>query len=135
MFSFAAPKKHRVHQPVEIFQRRNPQFVKLALTAAGYDALTGQPDEADDFTDQSTGTPDALKNSLRSQRMRLRTRVVSALWQDVNDEEKAAVMAELETEKVALREEEEAAENRAERTAAEYQEYVWFVFLDFVQCC
>ncbi|KAJ7716424.1 hypothetical protein B0H16DRAFT_1741235 [Mycena metata] len=122
MFSFAAPKKHRVHQPVEIFQRRNPQFVKLALTDAGYDALTSEPDEADDFTDESTGTPEALKKSLRSQRMRLRTRVVSALWQDVNDEEKAAVMAEVEKEKAALRKEEEEAENRAERTAAEYQD-------------
>ncbi|KAJ7761381.1 hypothetical protein B0H16DRAFT_1719547 [Mycena metata] len=122
MFNFAAPKKCRVHQPVEIFQRRNPQFVKLALTDAGYDTLTGEPDEADNFTDESTGTPEALKKSLMSQCMRLHTRVVSALWQDVNDEEKAAVMAEVEKEKAALRKEEEEAENRAERTAAEYQD-------------
>ncbi|KAJ7728067.1 hypothetical protein B0H16DRAFT_1734836 [Mycena metata] len=124
MFNLAAPRRRRIHQPVEIFQRRNPQFVKLALTEAGYDDLANHPDEADDFTDEAAGTPEAQKKSLRSLRMRLRTRVVNALWEDVNDEERAAVMAELEKEKAEAQKEEEErqAQTGAERTAAEYQD-------------
>ncbi|KAJ7768985.1 hypothetical protein B0H16DRAFT_1716183 [Mycena metata] len=102
MFNFAAPKRRRVHQPVEIFQRRNPQFV-----------TTPSP--------VNPGTPEAQRKSLKSQRMRLCTRVVTGLWQDVNDEERAAVMAELEKEKAVYVEEELAAETTAERTAAEYR--------------
>ncbi|KAJ7750624.1 hypothetical protein B0H16DRAFT_1460721 [Mycena metata] len=124
MFNLAAPRRRRIHQPVEIFQRRNPQFVKLALTEAGYDDLANHPDEADDFTDEAAGTPEAQKKSLRSLRMRLRTHVVNALWEDVNDEERAAVMAELEKEKAEAQKEEEErqAQTGAERTAAEYQD-------------
>ncbi|KAJ7702495.1 hypothetical protein B0H16DRAFT_1483190 [Mycena metata] len=124
MFNLAAPRRRRIHQPVEIFQRRNPQFVKLALTDAGYNDLANHPDKADDFTDEAAGTPEAQKKSLRSLRMRFRTRVVNALWADVSDEERAAVMAELEKEKAEAQKEEEErqAQTAAERTAAEYQD-------------
>ncbi|KAJ7762068.1 hypothetical protein DFH07DRAFT_957069 [Mycena maculata] len=40
MFRMDRSRRRRAHQPIEIFQKRNPELVKAALTAAGYYELT-----------------------------------------------------------------------------------------------
>ncbi|KAJ6512091.1 hypothetical protein C8R47DRAFT_1207442 [Mycena vitilis] len=110
----ATTKRSRAHQEIEIFQKRNKILIEAELLAEGYHQLKApdNPDdeEEDDFTDEADGTEAAAKKSLKSQRMRLRTRVVNALWTAASSEEKAAVAAEVEAEKKDLREKELNAE-------------------------
>ncbi|KAJ6447347.1 hypothetical protein C8R47DRAFT_1231473 [Mycena vitilis] len=110
----ATTKRSRAHQEIEIFQKRNKTLIQAELIAEGYHQLKApdNPDdeEEDDFTDEADGTEAAAKKSLKSQRMRLRTRVVNALWTAASSEEKAAVAAEVEAEKKDLREKELNAE-------------------------
>ncbi|KAJ7785315.1 hypothetical protein DFH07DRAFT_948396 [Mycena maculata] len=40
MFRMNRSRRRRAHQPIEIFQKRNPELVKAALTTAGYYKLT-----------------------------------------------------------------------------------------------
>ncbi|KAJ6458297.1 hypothetical protein C8R45DRAFT_1221666 [Mycena sanguinolenta] len=112
IFHLSVPRRRRVHQPIEIFQKRNKVAIVEALTAAGYDALNvdQDPDEADDWTDEFQDTPAARAKRTRSARMRMRTRVVQDMWAEASPEERAAVEAAIEEEKRALTEEEQRAE-------------------------
>ncbi|KAF8162254.1 hypothetical protein K438DRAFT_1775960 [Mycena galopus ATCC 62051] len=79
-------KRRCAHQPIEIFQKRNPEAIKEALVEAG--------------------TPAARLKRTKSDRMRLRTRVVQGLWAKASPEEHAVIAVELEAEKNKLHEEE-----------------------------
>ncbi|KAK7028746.1 hypothetical protein R3P38DRAFT_3394725 [Favolaschia claudopus] len=105
------PKKQRAHQAIEVFQKRNPELIKAALVDAGYDLLnkTGDDDEEDDWTDESEDSPAARLKTNKSDRMRLRTRVVHALWKEVSPEEREAVMEDLAAEKAKAHEKAAAA--------------------------
>jgi hypothetical protein len=124
LFKSSAPKRKRAHQPIEIFQKRNREVIKDKLTVEGYDNLETTPDDnEDDWVDESEGTAAARNKSKKSARMRLRTRVVKALWAEASQEEKEAVAAEVEKEKEELREAEVRRENETEaKTPSDYQE-------------
>ncbi|KAJ7145478.1 hypothetical protein C8R46DRAFT_1232033 [Mycena filopes] len=123
MFNLTHSKRTRVHQPVEIFQKRNGALIQAALTAEGYDDITDEADAPDDFTDEAAGTPAAVEKSAKALRMRVRTRVVAALWQEADDKEKAAVQEVIEKEKLALRTKELNAEG-ASKTTSNYQDAI-----------
>ncbi|KAJ6486557.1 hypothetical protein C8R47DRAFT_1216657 [Mycena vitilis] len=118
------PKRTRAHQEIEIFQKRNKALIEAELVAEGYHELTvPDEEEEDDFTDEADGSEAAVKKSLKSQRMRLRTRVVNALWVAASPEEKAAVAAEVEAEKKEMREKElnEEAKETDKKSPTELQ--------------
>ncbi|KAK7028434.1 hypothetical protein R3P38DRAFT_3190020 [Favolaschia claudopus] len=119
-------KRGRAHQAVEVFQKRNPELIKAALIAAGYDLLNkkNEADEEDDWADESEETPAAQLKRNKSQRMRLRTKVVHGLWKEASPEEREAVMEDLEAEKAKAREEALAggSEEELPRTPAQRQE-------------
>ncbi|KAJ7225246.1 hypothetical protein B0H12DRAFT_1240680 [Mycena haematopus] len=108
-------KRQRAHQPVEIFQKRNPALIKAALTEAGYDALTEANNGSDDeeLTAETEESTAARMKTNKAERMRLRTRVVRALWAEASQEEREAVEAEVEKEKKELREDDLRREKEA----------------------
>ncbi|KAJ6503658.1 hypothetical protein C8R45DRAFT_1091437 [Mycena sanguinolenta] len=112
IFQLSVPRRRRVHQPIEVFQKRNKVAIVEALMAAGYDALNvdKDADEPDDWADEFEDSPAARAKRTRSARMRLRTRVVQDMWAEASPEERAAVEAVIEDEKRALNEEEQRAE-------------------------
>ncbi|KAJ7686873.1 hypothetical protein B0H16DRAFT_1487484, partial [Mycena metata] len=63
LFGMHGAKRTRVHKAIEVFQMRNPELIKDALTEAGYDNITTADDTPDDFTDEAAGTPEAAKKS------------------------------------------------------------------------
>ncbi|KAJ7799061.1 hypothetical protein B0H14DRAFT_2617412 [Mycena olivaceomarginata] len=131
LFDLKAKPKKRVHQAVEIFQRRNRDLIKDALTTAGYDKLNERDDEEDDWTDEADGSEAARAKAPKSQRMRMRTRVVSALWKEASEEERAIVLVEVEKEKEEMRAaelREEEAEKEKEKTPGQLQECVGGIF-------
>ncbi|KAJ7790792.1 hypothetical protein B0H14DRAFT_2625676 [Mycena olivaceomarginata] len=96
IFKMSVPKGRRVHQPVEIFQKRNTEAIASALTEQGYnDILTSDvPGE---------GPADRVKR-IRAERMRLRIRVVRGLWAEASAEEKKLVEEEIEAERKEIEE-------------------------------
>ncbi|KAF8163884.1 hypothetical protein K438DRAFT_1775791 [Mycena galopus ATCC 62051] len=104
--------KRRAHQPIEVFQMRNREAIKAALTAERYDTLS--VDEEDDLVDEADGSEAADRKSTKSLRMRLRTRVVAAMWKTASPEETKAVLAAVEKEKEDIRDAEKKLENTVE---------------------
>ncbi|KAJ7792842.1 hypothetical protein B0H14DRAFT_2623461 [Mycena olivaceomarginata] len=115
IFQQSIPKRVRAHQAVEIFQKRNGDLIKNALEAAGYDLLNADSDtdEDDDWVDESGSDPVALDKRKKSKRMRLRSRVVSKLWEVASPEERKIAEEAAEEEKKTMAEE---AEQVAKRT-------------------
>ncbi|KAJ6453902.1 hypothetical protein C8R45DRAFT_1112167 [Mycena sanguinolenta] len=126
MFDMKDKPKKRAPQAVEVFQRRNRETIQKALVAAGYDKISEPGDDKDDWTDESDGSEAAQTKSLKSVRMRTRTRVVAELWKDASEAERAAVLVDLEKEKEQMaanaRDEEEAVNKK--RTASQLQDGV-----------
>ncbi|KAK6969033.1 hypothetical protein R3P38DRAFT_3337293 [Favolaschia claudopus] len=118
-------KRQRTHQPIEIFQKRNPELIKAALVEAGYDLLNSKndADEDDDWTDESEDSPAARAKRAKSQRMRLRTQTVRILWNEAEPDEREAVQEELEEEKLkAAVEAQQKSEGLSPGTPAQRQE-------------
>lgn len=128
MLEIKPKSKKRAHQAIEVFQTRNRELIKTALITEGYGALGARDDDEDedDWTDESDGTEAARIKSTKSARMRMRTRVVSALWKEASPEEREEVLAQVEQEKVDIREAELRDEeaSAAPRTPAQLQEYL-----------
>ncbi|KAJ7898273.1 hypothetical protein B0H14DRAFT_3424632 [Mycena olivaceomarginata] len=112
-----AKPRRRASQAIEVFQRRNRALISERLVAEGYDALRSEPDDADDWVEESDGTDAAQRKSTKSLRMRMRTRVVQALWKEASVEEQKAVAAQVEKEREEIRE----AELRDEEKGSEPQ--------------
>ncbi|KAJ7088314.1 hypothetical protein C8R44DRAFT_892844 [Mycena epipterygia] len=110
IFKLNAPKRRRAHQPVEHFQLRNADLIAKALNDEGYNVLTLEGMEDVDWTNEADSTEVGRNKRLKSDRMRLRMRVVSALWAEADDDEKEAVEALVEAEKEVIRVEELKAE-------------------------
>ncbi|KAF7338920.1 hypothetical protein MSAN_02215300 [Mycena sanguinolenta] len=128
IFRFSGgPKKRRLHHAIELFQTRNPELIKEALTKAGYDLLNSKqdPDEPDDWTDESADTPEARTKRKKSVRMRVRTRVIRDLFNDASEEELAAIKEDLET----------PAGNDFEACCVEFDKNVIQPFQDFLRIC
>ncbi|KAJ7449017.1 hypothetical protein FB451DRAFT_1567149 [Mycena latifolia] len=82
MFKQMLPKRRRAHQPIEIFQKRNAELIRVELVKRGYNEL-----------------------SAKSDRMRMRTSVVQILYAAATPEERAAVDEDVEKEKAEIRQE------------------------------
>ncbi|KAJ7242242.1 hypothetical protein C8J57DRAFT_1244120 [Mycena rebaudengoi] len=104
---FKHKKKTRAHRAIELYQMHNKTKIDAALELAGYSAIGG-PDADDNWVDESDGTRLAELKSLQSMRMRVRTRVVKALF----DAEPETIRQELE----------EAAEKGKQERLEEVQE-------------
>ncbi|KAJ7694392.1 hypothetical protein B0H17DRAFT_1132025 [Mycena rosella] len=107
------PIGRRVHQQIEVFQKRN----KAAWVAARSSEMEETREEQEVETKSS-----------RSERMRLRTNVVTELWADASEEERAAVRREVAREQEQLAAEqrmrEEESSGGAMMTPEMYQEGV-----------
>ncbi|KAF8187858.1 hypothetical protein K438DRAFT_1764568 [Mycena galopus ATCC 62051] len=79
-------KRCRAHQPIEIFQKRNPEAIKEVLVEAGYDLQNAKQD-----TDEFEDTPAARLKRTKSDRMCLHMRVMQGLWAKASPEERAAI--------------------------------------------
>ncbi|KAJ7116676.1 hypothetical protein C8R44DRAFT_739360 [Mycena epipterygia] len=110
IFKLNAPKRRRAHKPIEQFQICNTALIDTALDEAGYNELKLENMGEMDWTNEAAGTEEARNKSLKSMRMRMRTRVVTALWEEADVDEVKAVEAEVEAEKLELREAELKAE-------------------------
>ncbi|KAJ7916074.1 hypothetical protein B0H13DRAFT_2451277 [Mycena leptocephala] len=109
--------------------KRNTDTIREKLAEEGYNELNKEKmaDDVDDWENEAESTAAARKKCTKAERMRVRTRVVQALWAEASTEERAAVEAEVEREKEEIREEELAAERQAEenpdeRTPRQYQD-------------
>lgn len=109
IFKQSAPKKQRAHHLIEVFQKRNADAIKERLVEAGYDLLNGdaEPDEENNWVNESESTPAACAKRKKAKHMRLCTRVVSRMWEDASAEEVAAVQEQVEEEKKLMQEQEE----------------------------
>jgi hypothetical protein len=96
-----------------VFQTRNREVIRAALTREGYDQLPEHDDEPDDWTDEADGSHRARLKAKRANHMRMRTRVVTALWVEASEEEKAAVAAQVIAENEEMREKESRGEPEA----------------------
>ncbi|KAJ7212366.1 hypothetical protein C8J57DRAFT_1483663 [Mycena rebaudengoi] len=88
---FGKKKKERRHQPIELFQKAHKSEIRAALTAAGYDAITM---ESSTWIDETDETQMKLLKSQNSERMRLRAKVVQALYSAAPDSERAMLVDE-----------------------------------------
>ncbi|KAJ7710145.1 hypothetical protein B0H16DRAFT_1745735 [Mycena metata] len=127
LFGLNASKRKRAHQPIEAFQIRNPELVNAALEEAGYNDKSaggdrsGDEDNPNDSSDEAADTRPT--RNTKSTRMRVRKRVVNALWTEASEEEKKACEDQVEAEKEKLREEELAEESK-ERTPSALQDAI-----------
>ncbi|KAJ7089383.1 hypothetical protein C8R44DRAFT_751398 [Mycena epipterygia] len=83
MFKMNAPKRRRTHQPIELFQKQYPNLIAAVLKEAGYNELVD-----------------------KAERMRVRMRVVRALWDEVSPEVVSEIEVAVDREKDEIREEE-----------------------------
>ncbi|KAJ7262549.1 hypothetical protein C8J57DRAFT_1632442 [Mycena rebaudengoi] len=100
---------------------RNKPKIDEALEEAGYFAIGG-PDAVDNWVDESDGTQVAELKSHQALRMRVRTRVVKALFNSQSEEVKTALEEEAEAAKEAAKQArlEEAEEDEEESTPQSY---------------
>jgi hypothetical protein len=116
--------KKRARQSIQVFQTRNREAIRAKLTDEGYDQIPERDDEEDDWTDESDGSEAARLKATRAERMRLRTRVVTAMWKEASQEERAAVAIQVDQENEELRQAELNAEQKstAPKMPAQLQE-------------
>ncbi|KAJ7821740.1 hypothetical protein B0H14DRAFT_3471260 [Mycena olivaceomarginata] len=116
--------KKRARQTIQVFQTRNREAIRARLTDEGYDQIPERDDEEDDWTDESDGSEAARLKATRAERMRLHTRVVTAMWKEASAEERAAVAAQVDQENKELRQAELNAEQEstAPKTPAQLQD-------------
>ncbi|KAJ7495435.1 hypothetical protein FB451DRAFT_1387463 [Mycena latifolia] len=112
LFQVNIQKRHRAHQPIEVFQKRNKALIDEKLDAEGYNALNEEKmaEELDDWANEAEDTTAGRLKRAKSDRMRMRTRVVSALFAEASKEELDEIEKEIAREKEAQRSEEEAME-------------------------
>ncbi|KAJ7217440.1 hypothetical protein C8J57DRAFT_1732365 [Mycena rebaudengoi] len=122
---FKSQKKTRPHHVIELYQMKTQYKPKIeaALRRAGYFSIGERPDEneQDNWVDESDGSAMAALKSLQSERMRVRTRVVKALFDAEPANERDALKAETEGEKVKMALEKAIPE---ENTPRSYQQSI-----------
>jgi hypothetical protein len=119
ILKLSVPTRQRAHKHVEIFQIRNAELIRDKLAEEGHNDIPDSVgDDTDDWTDESQDTPEALKKRRKSERMRIRTRIVQALWAEAEEEERKAVEEEVEKEKKEMREEELRREDEVKEAKA-----------------
>ncbi|KAJ7450107.1 hypothetical protein FB451DRAFT_1566645 [Mycena latifolia] len=113
LFNVEPTKRQRAHKPVELFQKRNKERIDVELEREGYNGLKmgKAPEEEDDWEDEAEDTPEGRVKRTKSERMRMRTRVVKALFAEAAQEELDEIDGEIAKEKEVLRAEEVARES------------------------
>ncbi|KAJ7096923.1 hypothetical protein C8R44DRAFT_889516 [Mycena epipterygia] len=118
----AKPARERVHKASEIFQIRNNALIRRECEREGYNEFDGEAMSKtnDNWVNEDDEVTVARTKEAAAIRMRIRTRVVNALFAEASDEELAAIADVIEREKageiVRASEDEEVT-----RTPAEYQ--------------
>jgi hypothetical protein len=99
------PSGKRAHQPVEIFQKRNSAKIRKALTERGFDSINEASRVAERNEDEQETLEEQEEHvkAARSERMRLRTGVVSEMWLNASVEERAEARRAVEMEKEEMR--------------------------------
>ncbi|KAJ7083943.1 hypothetical protein B0H15DRAFT_951697 [Mycena belliarum] len=117
----AKPPRRRVHKPMEIFQIRNNTLIREECTRLGHDELNEavMAQSVEGWVDEDDASQVARIKKVAGERMRLRTRVVRALFAEATEEELALIAEELEKEKKG--EEPDAERGPEERSPAELQ--------------
>lgn len=121
------PRGRRVHQPVEIFQKRNKDQIQMCLAERGHNAMNeaARRQERDEGDEETREEQETQVKMSRAERMRLRISVVSELWAGASEEERADVHSEVAREREALKREqqriEEASGTGEKRTPEQYQ--------------
>ncbi|KAJ7114637.1 hypothetical protein C8R43DRAFT_1138296 [Mycena crocata] len=116
VFMLNVPRRQRAHQPIELFQKRNPEVIRVALSQEGYDQMNEAAMAADveGWEDEPDDTSQTRIKRTKADRMRLRTRVVRALFDAASEEEHADIAAEIEQEKEQIRQNNSDAEKARE---------------------
>ncbi|KAJ7352561.1 hypothetical protein DFH08DRAFT_805775 [Mycena albidolilacea] len=111
----AAPQaKKCARHSIQVFQTWNREAIRAKLTDKGYDQILERNNEEDNWTDKSDSSEAAHLKVTRAECMYLRTRIVTAMWKEASEEERAAmaVQAKLNTEQ----------ESTAPKTPAQLQD-------------
>jgi hypothetical protein len=97
----AKPARQRTHKAEEIFQMRNNAKIREACTVEGYDSINEESmaPGIDDWVDEDNAVQVARVKAAASARMRIRNRVVRALFAEASEEELAAIADVMEAEK------------------------------------
>ncbi|KAJ7481972.1 hypothetical protein FB451DRAFT_1394574 [Mycena latifolia] len=100
------PTGQRAHKPVEIFQKRNKDKIRIQLTQRGFDSMNeaARADaQGSSKAEETLEVQEAHVRLSRSERMCLRAGVVSELWANASEEERETVRIEVEREREAIR--------------------------------
>lgn len=89
------PPRRRRHQPFEIWQKRNAEALRVALSTRGFNELNEEHAAADRNAWANETEEAAMERvkALRSDRMKLRTAVAQELWASADPEERATCEA------------------------------------------
>ncbi|KAJ7137345.1 hypothetical protein C8R43DRAFT_1132227 [Mycena crocata] len=120
----AKPARKRLHKAVELFQLRNNRLIQEECSRKGHDAINEEKMSAAvaDWVNESDKAQVARIKAAQAARLRLRNRVVHALFAEASDEELAIIADLMEREKAGeIVEGEEDDEGLPARTPAEYQ--------------
>ncbi|KAJ6452899.1 hypothetical protein DFH09DRAFT_1351456 [Mycena vulgaris] len=119
----AKPPRQRLHKAEEIFQMRNNSRIREECTRKGHDSITEEAmsQVVPDWVDESDEEQVSRVKAAAAARLRLRTRVVKALFAEASEEELQAIADVMEREKAGDMVDVTEGENGAYRTPAEYQ--------------
>ncbi|KAJ7478029.1 hypothetical protein B0H11DRAFT_2234359 [Mycena galericulata] len=120
--------RRRAHQARELFQKRHADTINQLLSQQGFNEMNeatrveGRDEEVEETLEEQE---DYVKAS-RSERMRLKTKVVAELWANASPEERAEMKKEVEREKEMIakaeRDEEQKRAEGVHKMPQEYQE-------------
>ncbi|KAJ7124043.1 hypothetical protein C8R43DRAFT_1135630 [Mycena crocata] len=112
VFNLHVPRRQRAHQPIELFQKRNSEIIRVALCQEGYDKMNEAATRAEDVEGWEDESPEIAQQRIKltkADRMRLRMRVVRALFDAASEQELEEIAAEIEQEKEQMRKDNEDA--------------------------
>lgn len=120
----AKPARERVHKASEIFQIRNNALIRRECEREGHNDYNEEAVSKtnDKWVDEDDGDTIARIKEAAAIRMRIRTRVVKALFAEASEEELAAIADVMEREKAGeMVKASDDEEPLVKRTPAEYQ--------------
>ncbi|KAJ7112864.1 hypothetical protein C8R43DRAFT_961723 [Mycena crocata] len=120
----AKPTRRRVHKPIEVFQLRNNDQIREECRLEGHDELNEEvmSKAVDNWVDEDDDEQVARVREAAAARLRIRNRVVNALFADATVEELAAIAEVVENEKTSGKvNDQEDNGDGSMRTPAEYQ--------------
>ncbi|KAJ7159048.1 hypothetical protein C8R43DRAFT_1124685 [Mycena crocata] len=97
----AKPQRKRAHKAIEIFQLRNNRLIREECTREGHDSINEESMAAAvvDWVNESDADQLARIKAAQAARLRLRNRVVRALFAEASEEELQAIAEAMEGEK------------------------------------